>query len=1005
MLKKHPYRELAQSLCYWRLQSPPSALGTQRVLGLTASYSYEFGNAKAEDRLRQLLSELCITNIETASGQELEAGGCHDVVTEVLLPPSTATPSGVLLEANRTQQQATTFLLRERRHEGTDFSRRIMICVRSMEKAITAVSEHPAFASPLVLDGQMKTREWGAYAHSLAHNGAGGGGGRGRRGGRRGGRGGGGATNRGCRTNRYSRQPQPPSVHRPMLAELEHWYEAVRALVVSWEEREDEAAIILDMFGCTGSPSHRAPPEAVWPGDVRQKISAFWEAVPRMFPRFEHLKKVLLDKYDHHGGDGSGSSDGEAFLGIVFVRQRMTTHVLAHVIAADPRMAPRFSAACLYASSSPTTASLSLSERDTEENLEAFRSGSVNLLLSTCVAEEGIDVPDANCVVRYDPMDHAVSMVQGRGRARGAESSFVVLCERADRTTADLEAVEQRQLWHLRNMEPDHQGERGVEVVAAAAAAAVVPDPVQQGDDATLGSDGAGSSTDTGDGPSGSIVEDADDSTDSSEASSSSSSSADTYNEPAGRHPLPAEPASEGRGPGLTPSGDVDGGLAAQEFLELLEHGARGVLLDVQDKHGLGVGVSPNGTPIPPPGVLSAVHLFAEKTMGIVMETFNQDSTSRLWACTLSYKSALREVHASGEAVSGKKVARKLAAARLVASLISATGTNELHRGSGAAVAMPEEETTAMTGRQPPDANVRSESSLGSGTGNSSTTSDGDDGSAALQSFERGARAVLLDVQDKHGLGVGVSPNGTPIPPSGVLSAVDIFAEKTMGVVTETFNQDSTSRLWACTLSYKSALREVHASGEAVSGKQMARKLAAARLVASLTRATGTNELHRVSGAAVAMPEEDAAVMTGRQKPDAGVNSESSAPSGIDNSSATNFGEDGLATLRSYERGARAVLLDVQDKHGLGVGVSPNGTPIPPSGVLSAVDIFAEKTMGVVTETFEQDPSSRLWVCTLSYKSALREVHASGQAMSGKKLSRKLAAARLVADLLEAIAT
>ncbi|CAN0065109.1 unnamed protein product, partial [Ectocarpus sp. 4 AP-2014] len=418
MLKEHPYRKLAQSLRYWQSRSPPSALGTQRVLGLTASFSYEFGNARAKARLRKLSSELCLTNIETASGQELEAGGCHAVMAEVLLPPSTVTPSGVLPEAGRTQQPATMFLLRERKNEGTYFARRIMACVRGME--------------------------------NLAHNG--GGSGRDLRGGRRGGRGGGDATHRGCRTNRYLRQPRPLSMNRPMLTELEHWYEAVKVLVVSWEEREDEAATILDMFGCTGSPSHRAAPKAVWPGDVRQKISAFWEAVPRTFPRFEHLKNVLLDKYDHHGGDGSGSSDGEAFRGIVFVRQRVTTHVLAHLIAADPRMAPRFSAAYLYASSSPATASLSLSEGATQGNLEAFRSGSANLLLSTVVAEEGIDVPDANCVVRYDPMDHAVSMVQGRGRARGEKSSFVVLCERADRTTADLEAVEQQQLWQLRNI-------------------------------------------------------------------------------------------------------------------------------------------------------------------------------------------------------------------------------------------------------------------------------------------------------------------------------------------------------------------------------------------------------------------------------------------------------------------------------------------------------------------------------------------------------------------------
>ncbi|CAM9616267.1 unnamed protein product [Ectocarpus fasciculatus] len=842
VLKEHPYRKLAKSLRRWRSQSTPSPLGTQRVLGLTASYSYEFGNARAEARLRELSRELCIIKIETASGQELEAGGCRAVMAEVLLPPSTVTPSGVLPEADRTQQPATTFLLRERRNEGTDFSRRIMTCVRGMEKAIVAVSEHPAFASPLVLHGQMKACDWGAYAHGLAHNGGGGG----RRGGRRGGRGGGGATRRGCRTNPYSRQPS-----RPMLVELEHWYEAVKVLVVSWEEREDEAATILDIFGCTGSASHRAASEAVWPGDVRQKIWAFWKAVPRTFPRFEHLKNVLLDKYDHHGGDGSGSDDGEAFRGIVFVRQRVTTHVLAHVIAGDPRLAPLFSAACLYASSSPATASLSLSEGATQDNLEAFRCGRKNLLLSTVVAEEGIDIPAANCVVRYDPMDHAVSMVQGRGRARGENSSFVVLGERPDRTTADLEAVEQRQLWQLRNIEPESQPNGGVDIVpaTAAAAAAVVPDPVQQGHDTTFGSDDAGSSTDTGDEdePFGSIAEDADDATDSSEASSSST---DTSNEPtasiaveplsAGRPPLPAEPVSAGHGPDSTPSGDVGGGLAAREFLEFLEREARGVLLDVQEKHGLGVGVFPNGMPIPPTGVLSAAGLFAEKTMGVVTETFNQDSTTRLWACTLSYKSVLRDVHASGEAVSGKKMARKLAAARLVASLIIATDTNKSCRGSSAAVAMPEEGAAVMTGRQTPVASVNSESSASSGTGNSSTTNYCNDGSAALRSYEAGARAVLLDVQDKHGLGVGVSPNGTPIPPPGVLSAVDLFAEKTMGVVTETFEQDPSSRLWVCTLSYKSVLRDVHASGQAVSGKKMARKLAAARLVADLLEAIST---------------------------------------------------------------------------------------------------------------------------------------------------------------------
>eukprot|EP01068_Selenidium_serpulae_P006650 Selendium_serpulae@DN4464_c0_g1_i2.p1 len=74
-----------------------------------------------------------------------------------------------------------------------------------------------------------------------------------------------------------------------------------------------------------------------------------------------------------------------------------------------------------------------------------FAAGRVNLLITTVVAEEGMDVPAANCVLRFDPVLNAVSFPQGRGRARQADSSFVVLAERADRRVAELVAAEQRQ--------------------------------------------------------------------------------------------------------------------------------------------------------------------------------------------------------------------------------------------------------------------------------------------------------------------------------------------------------------------------------------------------------------------------------------------------------------------------------------------------------------------------------------------------------------------------------
>jgi len=57
----------------------------------------------------------------------------------------------------------------------------------------------------------------------------------------------------------------------------------------------------------------------------------------------------------------------------------------------------------------------------------------------------GMDIPAANCVIRFDAVTTPVSLVQSRGRARQADSSFVILSETEGRSVQSLERAEHAQ--------------------------------------------------------------------------------------------------------------------------------------------------------------------------------------------------------------------------------------------------------------------------------------------------------------------------------------------------------------------------------------------------------------------------------------------------------------------------------------------------------------------------------------------------------------------------------
>lgn len=52
-----------------------------------------------------------------------------------------------------------------------------------------------------------------------------------------------------------------------------------------------------------------------------------------------------------------------------------------------------------------------------------------NLLISTSILEEGIDLPKCNLVIRYNVPKYFRSYAQSKGRARAPESFFLLMVE------------------------------------------------------------------------------------------------------------------------------------------------------------------------------------------------------------------------------------------------------------------------------------------------------------------------------------------------------------------------------------------------------------------------------------------------------------------------------------------------------------------------------------------------------------------------------------------------
>ncbi|KAJ1310059.1 hypothetical protein OPQ81_006811 [Rhizoctonia solani] len=124
----------------------------------------------------------------------------------------------------------------------------------------------------------------------------------------------------------------------------------------------------------------------------------------------------------------------EDFSALIFVEQRQVASTLAWLLPLVPSLRDWVKAAALVGHGDGSRLGFEgsgMAHTAQRSIVRDFRSGKINLVIATSVAEEGLDFQACKLVVRLEAPQTMVGYLQSRGRARKHDSAYVVLTDPA----------------------------------------------------------------------------------------------------------------------------------------------------------------------------------------------------------------------------------------------------------------------------------------------------------------------------------------------------------------------------------------------------------------------------------------------------------------------------------------------------------------------------------------------------------------------------------------------
>ena len=118
-----------------------------------------------------------------------------------------------------------------------------------------------------------------------------------------------------------------------------------------------------------------------------------------------------------------GSNTTEA---IVFTQYRDTAQHIVDVLNNNNIKASRF------VGQAKKDGDVGMKQEEQAQVLEAFRTGKFSVLVATSIAEEGLDIPEVDLVIFYEPIPSEIRYIQRRGRTGRRSSGSVIILAAKD---------------------------------------------------------------------------------------------------------------------------------------------------------------------------------------------------------------------------------------------------------------------------------------------------------------------------------------------------------------------------------------------------------------------------------------------------------------------------------------------------------------------------------------------------------------------------------------------